>query len=83
MLVRDAEPIESETEFYEQVRLHVPSLQNWYNADSDGTRWMIVSYDDRLELDSGSLRCQLRDPTSPATHPSVACEPSRPATSRT
>jgi hypothetical protein len=56
-LMRDAEPTEWETEFYKQVRLAVPALQDWYHADPDGTFWMTVSYDDVID---GTMRATWR-----------------------
>jgi hypothetical protein len=43
--MRDADPTPSEQTFFEELSARIPGLQDWYNEDSDGTPWILVSCD--------------------------------------
>ena len=55
--MRDAAPTADEVAFLERVTELVPSVQDWYHADEDGTPWMTVSYDDKVD---GGMRATWR-----------------------
>lgn len=46
-------PTPDETAFFRGLTAHVPSLQDWYHADADGTPWMTVSFDVVLAGENG------------------------------
>jgi hypothetical protein len=64
--MRDGEVTAEEASFCADLCNRVPGLDDWYHVDSDGTPWMIISYDFvvdnvvrdtlRLDYDGSTLR---------------------------
>ncbi len=64
--MRDGEVTAEEASFFADLGKRVLGVDDWYHVDSDGTPWMIISYDFvvdsvvrdtlRLDFDGSSLR---------------------------